>query len=166
MSMNYRLIDGELTPEKLDKMETLQLTIRLFSNYVKDLGIWIKILWALITRFFLLFLCIVTYIIMLRYAPSRMIIIAMYIFFAIFWSFFPYAFKCVLIYKITSISHCIHGLFYAILGLICWLIALGMYNTAELEQAKSVTTSKARTLSEKSKEKSAKIKAKANKYIE
>lgn len=164
--MDYKLIDGELTADKLDKMETIQLTIRLFSNYVKDLGVWIKILWALITRFFLLFLCVVTYIVMLRYAPTRMIIVAMYIFFAIFWSFFPYAFKCVLIYKITSISHCIHGLFYAIIGLICWLIALGMYNSAELEQAKSVTTSKARSMSEKAKEKSAKMKAATDKYTE
>lgn len=93
-----------------------------------------------------------------------MILIALYIFFAIFWSFFPYAFKCVLVYKITSISYCIHGLFYAIFGLICWLIALGMYNSEQLEQAKSVTTSKARTLSEKAKEKSAKMKAKAENY--
>ena len=164
--MNYQLIDGELTADKLDKMETIQLTIRLFSNYVKDLGVWIKILWALITRFFLLFLCVITYIVMLRYEPTRMIIVAMYIFFAIFWSFFPYAFKCVLIYKITSISYCIHALFYAIIGLICWLIALGMYNSAELEQAKSVTTSKARSLSEKAKEKSAKMKAATDKYTE
>lgn len=162
--MNYQLIDGELTADKLDKMETIQLTIRLFSNYVKDLGIWIKILWAVLTRFFLVFLCVLTYIVMLRYEPTRMIIIAMYIFFAIFWSFFPYAFKCVLIYKITSISYCINGIFYAIIGLICWLIALGMYNREQLEQAKSATTSKAKTLSEKAKAKSAKAKAKAEKY--
>ena len=135
--MNYQLIDGELTADKLDKMETIQLTIRLFSNYVKDLGVWIKILWALITRFFLLFLCVITYIVMLRYEPTRMIIVAMYIFFAIFWSFFPYAFKCVLIYKITTISYCIHALFYAIIGLICWIIALGMYNTEQFEDAKA-----------------------------
>ena len=57
--MNYQLIDGELTADKLDKMETIQLTIRLFSNYVKDLGVWIKILWALLTRYFLLFLCVI-----------------------------------------------------------------------------------------------------------
>jgi hypothetical protein len=135
--MNYQLIDGELTADKLDKMETIQLTIRLFSNYVKDLGVWIKILWALLTRYFLLFLCVLTYLAMLKFQPTRMILIAMYIFFAIFWSFFPYAFKCVLIYKITSISHCIHGLFYAIFGLICWLIALGMYNSEQFEDAKA-----------------------------
>ena len=136
--MNYQLIDGELTADKLDKMETIQLTIRLFSNYVKDIGIWIKILWAIITRFFLLFLCFLTYLAMLKFQPTRMILIAMYIFFAIFWSFFPYAFKCVLIYKITSISHCIHALFYAIIGLICWIIALSMYNTEQFEDAKRV----------------------------
>lgn len=135
--MNYQLIDGELTADKLDKMETIQLTIRLFSNYVKDIGVWIKILWALLTRFFLLFLCVLTYLSMLNFQSTRLILIAMYIFFAIFWSFFPYAFKCVLIYKITSISHCIHGIFYAIIGLICWLIALGMYNSTELEDAKA-----------------------------
>ena len=162
--MNYQLIDGELTADKLDKMETIQLTIRLFSNYVKDLGVWIKILWALLTRYFLLFLCVLTYLSMLKFQSTRMILIALYIFFAIFWSFFPYAFKCVLVYKITSISYCIHGLFYALFGLICWLIALGMYNSEQLEQAKSVTTSKARTLSEKAKEKSAKMKAKAENY--
>ena len=138
MSMDYYLIDGELTADKLDKMETIQLTIRLFSNYVKDIGIWIKILWAIITRFFLLFLCFLTYLAMLKFQPTRMILIAMYIFFAIFWSFFPYAFKCVLIYKITSISHCIHALFYAIIGLICWIIALSMYNTEQFEDAKRV----------------------------
>jgi hypothetical protein len=135
--MNYQLIDGELTADKLDKMETIQLTIRLFSNYVKDLGVWIKILWALLTRYFLIFLCVLTYLSMLNYQSTRLIIVAMYIFFAIFWSFFPYAFKCVLIYKITSISYCIHGIFYAIFGLICWLIALGMYNSTELEDAKA-----------------------------
>lgn len=135
--MNYRLIDGELTAEKLDKMETIQLTIRLFSNYVKDLGVWIKILWALITRYFLLILCIITYFTMLNFQPTRMILIAIYIFFAIFWSFFPYAFKCVLIYKITSISYCVHALIYAIFGFICWIIALSMYNQENFEVAKS-----------------------------
>ena len=137
MSMDFKAVDGVLDGEKLDKMETLQLVISLFSNYIKDLAVWIKILWALITRFFLLFLCVLTYFIMLNFKPTRMILIAMYIFFAIFWSFFPYAFKCVMIYKITSISYCIHALFYAIFGLICWIIALGMYNTTELEQAKT-----------------------------
>ena len=53
--MDYKLIDGELTGEKLDKMETFQLVIRLFSNYVKELGSWIKIFWALVTRFFCYF---------------------------------------------------------------------------------------------------------------
>jgi hypothetical protein len=135
--MDFRLIDGELTPDALDKMETVQLASRLFSNYVKDLALWIKILWALLTRFFLLFLCILTYLVMLKYQPTRMILIAIFIFFAIFWSFFPYAFKCVLIYKITSISYCIHTLFYAIIGLICWIIALAMYNTEQFEDAKA-----------------------------
>ena len=138
MSMNYKLIDGELTGEKLDEMETSQLVIRLFSNYVKDLPIWIKILWALITRYFLVFLCVVTYFAMLQFAPTRMILIGLYIFFSIFWSFFPYALKCVLIYKITSISYCLHTLVYAIIGLICWIVALSMYNTSEFESAKSI----------------------------
>ena len=135
--MDYNLIDGELTADKLDKMETTQLVIRLFSNYVKDLAVWIKILWAVITRYFLLFLCVMTYFAMLKFQPTRMILIAVYIFFAIFWSFFPYAFKCVMIYKITSISYCIHALFYAIIGFICWIIALSMYNTEQFEQAKT-----------------------------
>ena len=135
--MNYKLIDGELTGEKLDEMETSQLVIRLFSNYVKDLPIWIKILWALITRYFLVFLCVVTYFVMLRFAPTRMILIGLYNFFSIFWSFFPYAFKCVLIYKITSISYCLHTLVYAIIGMICWIVALSMYNTTEFEDAKA-----------------------------
>ena len=137
MSMDFKAVDGELTAEKLDKMETIQLVMRLFSNYVKDLAIWIKIFWALVTRFFLLFLCILTYFAMLRFDATRMILVGLYIFFAIFWSFFPYAFKCALIYKITSISFCLHALIYAILGLICWIVALGMYNTQQLEQAKS-----------------------------
>ncbi len=135
--MDYKLIDGELTGEKLDKMETSQLVIRLFSNYVKDLALWIKILWVLITRYFILFLCVLTYFAMLKFQSTRMILIGLYIFFAIFWSFFPYAFKCVLIYKITSISYCIHALFYAIIGLICWIIALAMYNTERFENAKA-----------------------------
>ena len=135
--MDFKLIDGELTAEKLDKMETVQLVIRLFSIYVKDLAIWIKVLWALITRYFLLFLCVMTYLLMLQFKPTRMILISMYIFFAIFWSFFPYAFKCVMIYQITSISYCIHALGYAVLGLISWIIALAMYNNTELEQAKA-----------------------------
>jgi hypothetical protein len=135
--MDYKLIDGELTGEKLDKMETLQLVIRLFSNYVKDLAVWIKIFWALVTRYFLLFLCVLTYFAMLQFQPTRMILIATYIFLAIFWSFFPYAFKCVMIYQITSISYCIHALWYTIFGLICWIIALSMYNTEQFEEAKS-----------------------------
>jgi hypothetical protein len=135
--MDFKLIDGDLTGEKLDKMETVQLLIRLFSNYIKDLAIWIKILWALITRFFIIILCAITYLAMLKYQSTRMIIIAIYIFFAIFWSFFPYAFKCVLIYKITSISYCVHTIFYALIGLICWIIALAMYNTEQFEDAKS-----------------------------
>ena len=135
--MDYKLIDGELTGEKLDKMETFQLIIRLFSNYVKDLAVWIKILWALITRFFIQFLCVLTYLAMLKFQPTRMILIGIYIFFAIFWSFFPYAFKCVLIYRITTISYCIHALWYAIIGLIFWIIALAMYNTEQFEEAKS-----------------------------
>lgn len=135
--MSFQLIDGELTADKLDKMETSQLTIRLFSDYVKDLAVWIKIFWALLTRYFLLFLCVITYFTMLNFQPTRMILIAIYIFFAIFWSFFPYAFKCVLIYKITSISYCIHALVYALIGLICWIIALSMYNQEDFEAAKS-----------------------------
>ena len=135
--MDFKLIDGDLTGEKLDKMETVQLLIRLFSNYIKDLAIWIKILWALITRFFIIILCAITYLAMLKYQSTRMIIIAIYIFFAIFWSFFPYAFKCVLIYKITSIGYCVHTIFYALIGLICWIIALAMYNTEQFEDAKS-----------------------------
>ena len=135
--MDYQLIDGELTPNKLDKMETIQLVIRLFSNYIKDRGTWINILWAVLTRYFLVFLCVLTYFSMLKFQSTRMILIAIYIFFAIFWSFFPYAFKCVLIYKITSISYCIHGIFYAIIGFICWIIALAMYNSEQFEQVKS-----------------------------
>lgn len=135
--MDYKLVDGELTGEKLVKMETIQLIVRLFSNYINELEIWKKILWALITRFFLLFLCVITYFVMLNFQPTRMILIGLYIFFAIFWSFFPYAFKCVLIYEITSISYCIHALFYAIIGLICWIIALSMFNTEQFEDAKA-----------------------------
>ena len=135
--MDYKLLDGELTPERLDKFDTIDLVIRLFSNYIKDFTLWMKIFWALFTRFFLVFICFLTYLMMLNFQPTRMIIIAIYIFFAIFWSFFPYAFKCVLIYKITTISYCIHALFYAIIGLICWIIALGMYNTEQFEDAKA-----------------------------
>ena len=134
--MDYKLFDGELTAEKLEKFKTSDLVIRLFSNYVKDFMLWMKILWELITRFFVTALCIITYIVMTRYQPTRMILIAIYIFFAIFWSFFPYAFKCVLIYKITNISYCIHTIFYAVIGLICWIVALSMYNTEEFEDAK------------------------------
>lgn len=135
--MDYKVIDGELTGEKLDKMDTIELVIRLFSNYIKDLATWIKILWAVITRFFIIILCTLTYFAMLNFQSTRMIIIAIYIFFAIFWSFFPYAFKCVLIYKITTISYCVHTIFYALIGLICWIIALAMYNTEQFEDAKS-----------------------------
>ena len=135
--MDYKLIDGELTPETLDKFDTIDLVIRLFSNYFKDFTVWMKIFWALLTRFFLVFICFLTYLMMLNFQSTRMILIAIYIFFAIFWSFFPYAFKCVLIYKITTISYCIHALFYAIIGLICWIIALGMYNTEQFEDVKS-----------------------------
>jgi len=135
--MDYKLEDGELTPEKLQEFKTFQIVIRLFSNYIKQPTSWGKLLWELITRFFVLFLCVLTYFFMLGFQSTRMILIGLYIFFAIFWSFFPYAFKCVLIYKITSISYCIHALFYAIIGLICWIIALAMYNTEQFEDAKA-----------------------------
>ena len=135
--MDYKLEDGELTPEKLEEFKTSQIIIRLFSNYIKHFPSWSKLLWELITRYFILFLCVLTYFFMLNFQSTRMILIGLYIFFAIFWSFFPYIFKCVLIYKITSISYCIHALFYAILGLICWIIALAMYNTEQFEDAKA-----------------------------
>jgi len=135
--MDYKLEDGELTPEKLEEFKTSQIIIRLFSNYINHPSSWWKLLWKLITRYFVLFLCVLTYFFMLNFQSTRMILIGLYIFFAIFWSFFPYAFKCVLIYKITSISYCIHALFYAILGLICWIIALAMYNTEQFEDAKA-----------------------------
>ena len=135
--MDYKLEDGELTPEKLEEFKTSQIIIRLFSNYIKHFPSWAKLFWELITRYFVLFLCVLTYFFMLGFQSTRMILIGLYIFFAIFWSFFPYAFKCVLIYKITSISYCIHALFYAILGLICWIIALAMYNTEQFEDAKA-----------------------------
>ena len=135
--MDYKLEDGELTPEKLEELKTSQIIIRLFSNYIKHFPSWSKLLWELITRYFILFLCVLTYFFMLKFQSTRMILIGLYIFFAIFWSFFPYAFKCVLIYKITSISYCIHALFYAILGLISWIIALAMYNTEQFEDAKA-----------------------------
>jgi len=135
--MDYKLEDVELTPEKLEEFKTSQIIIRLFSNYIKHPSLWWKLLWELITRYFVLFLCVLTYFFMLNFQSTRMILIGLYIFFAIFWSFFPYAFKCVLIYKITSISYCIHALFYAILGLICWIIALAMYNTEQFEDAKA-----------------------------
>jgi hypothetical protein len=135
--MDYKLEDGELTPEKLEELKTSQIIIRLFSNYIKHPTLWGKLFWELITRYFVLFLCVLTYFFMLNFQSTRMILIGLYIFFAIFWSFFPYAFKCVLIYKITSISYCIHALFYAILGLICWIIALAMYITEQFEDAKA-----------------------------
>jgi hypothetical protein len=135
--MDYKLEDGELTPEKLEEFKTSQIIIRLFSNYIKHFPSWSKLLWELITRYFIVFLCVLTYFFMLNFQSTRMILIGLYIFFAIFWSFFPYIFKCVLIYKITSISYCIHALFYAILGLICWIIALAMYNTEQFEDAKA-----------------------------
>jgi len=135
--MDYTSEDGELTGEKLQKMETLQLFVRLFSNYINELNVWLKILWAFLLRFFKVTLCVLTYFAMLKFQPTRIILIAMYIFLAIFWSFFPYAFKCVLIYKITNISYCIHTLWYAIIGLVCWIIALSMYNTEQFEEAKS-----------------------------
>jgi hypothetical protein len=42
-----------------------------------------------------------------------------------------------MIYQITSITYCIHALWYAIIGLICWIIALSMYNTEQFEEAKT-----------------------------
>jgi hypothetical protein len=140
--MSFAIFDGELTPEKMDEMKTFDLVIRLFSDYVKTPRIWGSILWAIIVRYFIVILCVITYFMMLGLKPTRMIIIALYIFFGIFWSFFPYAFKCVLIYKITTISYCINALWYALIGLICWIIALAMYNQEEYENAKAKIDSK------------------------
>jgi hypothetical protein len=135
--MDYQLIDGDLNGEKLDKMDTLQLVIRLFSSYVKLPTTWALILWTLIIRYFILFLCVMTYLMMLKFQSTRMILISVYIFFGIFWSFFPYAFKCVMIYNLTSISYCVHALWYALIGLIFWLIALAMYNMEQFEEVKT-----------------------------
>jgi hypothetical protein len=135
----------DLAPDVLKKEATFDIFFKLFSE--ANLSVprrWFTILWAFILRFALPILCIATYITMLNYKSTKYIIIAMYIFFGIFWGFFPYAFKCIMLYNLTSISTCVNTLFYAFIGLICWIVALAMYNEEEFKRIKEKATAKTR----------------------
>jgi hypothetical protein len=121
-------------PEEIDpNLISTQSNGTLVSNmlnekYVSKPALWFNILWNLIIKNVLVVCCVITYIIMIRIESARNIIVVIYIFFAIFWSIFPYYLRCIMLYEITGISTCSHKLLYSLIGLLCWCIALYIYN--------------------------------------
>ena len=115
--------------ENFDKATNSDLFIKLVQpGYVKKPKLWFSIIWILITTNLLPISLFITYIVMLGFQSTKLIIIGLYIFGGIFWGFFPYYLKCIMLYKITGIATCTHRLVYPLIGLIFWIIALSMHN--------------------------------------
>jgi hypothetical protein len=126
----------ETNPDLITTQSNGELFTHLINKeYISKPALWFSILWNIIINFgnnifnnLIVVCCVVTYIVMTRFESTRAIIVAIYIFFAIFWSIFPYYLRCIMMYKITGISTCGHKLIYSLIGLICWCIALFIYN--------------------------------------
>lgn len=115
--------------ENFDKATNSELFIKLVQpGYVKKPKLWFSIVWILITDNLLPIALFITYIVMLGFQSTKLIIIGLYIFGGIFWGFFPYYLKCIMLFKITGIATCTHRLVYPLIGLIFWIIALSMHN--------------------------------------
>jgi len=119
----------EADPNLISNQTSLELFSHLINkSYITKPGLWFNILWNLIINNIIVVACVLTYILMLSNQTSRSIIVIIYIFFSIFWSIFPYYLRCIMLYKITGISSCRHRLIYSLIGLLCWCIALFIYN--------------------------------------
>ena len=115
--------------ENFDKATNSDLFIKLVQpGYVKKPKLWWSIIWILITTNLLPISLFITYVVMLGFQSTKLIIIGLYIFGGIFWGFFPYYLKCIMLFKITGIATCTHRLVYPLIGLIFWIIALSMHN--------------------------------------
>ena len=115
--------------ENFDKATNSELFIKLVQpGYVKKPKLWFSIIWILITTNLLPIALFITYVVMLGFQSTKLIIIGLYIFGGIFWGFFPYYLKCIMLYQITGIATCTHKLVYPLIGLIFWIIALSMHN--------------------------------------
>ena len=119
----------ETNPDLISTQSNGELFTHLINKaYASKPALWFSILWNLIINNLIVVCCVGTYILMMAFQSSRAIIVAIYIFFAIFWSIFPYYLRCIMLYKITGISTCGHKLIYSLIGLLCWCIALFIYN--------------------------------------
>ena len=115
--------------ENFNEATNSELLIKLVQpGYLNDAKLWWSIVWRLITTNLLPIALFITYIVMLGFQSTKLIIIGLYIFGGIFWGFFPYYLKCIMLYKITGIATCTHKLVYPLIGLIFWIIALSMHN--------------------------------------
>lgn len=115
--------------ENFDNATNSDLLIKLVQpGYVKKPKLWFSIIWILITDNLIPISVFITYVVMLGFQSTKLIIIGLYIFGGIFWGFFPYYLKCIMLFKITGIATCTHRLVYPLIGLIFWIIALSMHN--------------------------------------
>ena len=118
--------------ENFEEEPTSELLSKLIKKlYLKSPGIWFKIIWTLIIRYPVHILCFITYQLMLLFEPTKLIVIGVYMFLGIFWGFFPYFLKCIMMYELIGITGS-HKLVYAALGLIFWGIGILIYNMSEL----------------------------------
>ena len=118
--------------ENFEEEPTSELLSKLIKKlYLKSPGIWFKIIWTLIVRYPVHILCFITYQLMLLFEPTKLIVIGVYMFLGIFWGFFPYFLKCIMMYELIGITGS-HKLVYAALGLIFWGIGILIYNMSEL----------------------------------
>lgn len=115
--------------ENFDNATNSDLFIKLVQpGYIKKPKLWFSIVWILITDNLIPISLFITYVVMLGFQSTKLIIIGLYIFGGIFWGFFPYYLKCIMLFKITGIATCTHRLVYPLIGLIFWIIALSMHN--------------------------------------
>jgi hypothetical protein len=115
--------------ENFNEATNSELLIKLVQpGYLNEAKLWWSIVWRLITTNLLPIALFITYVVMLGFQSTKLIIIGLYIFGGIFWGFFPYYLKCIMLFKITGIATCTHRLVYPLIGLIFWIIALSMHN--------------------------------------
>jgi hypothetical protein len=118
--------------ENFEEEPTSELLSKLIKKiYLKAPAIWFKIIWTLIIRYPVHILCFITYQLMLLFEPTKLIVIGVYMFLGIFWGFFPYFLKCIMMYELIGITGS-HKLVYAALGLLFWGIGILIYNMSEL----------------------------------
>lgn len=119
----------EINPNLISTQSNKEKILNLLKkDNISKPGLWFNILWSLIIENVLVILCVLTYILMMTNKTSRSIIVAIYIFFSIFWITFPYYIRCIMMYKIAGITSCNNRLVYALIGTVFWCIALFIYN--------------------------------------